>query len=215
MCARPAAVARQYICVYMLISISIYVHIYYNVKHERPEGLDSFSYAIFFNQSFNFQDLGNIILWISDKRNIWNNTHVNSQRWVTQLIFFWLQILTVHTYVNIYTFSVYSFTHISFECSNSINLFFFRTHNFNCTYICLHLDRNLLYQFLLFLVNRVVFPCVLFMTVYRFILFHVHVVLLYICFYHLDRNLLYQLWLYIGYLISYAFCFIVYMLFII
>ena len=147
MCARPAAAARQYICVYMLISISIYVHIYYNVKHERPEGLDSFHMhfficifflinllifrvwilfhmQFFFNQSFNFQDLGNIILWISDKRNIWNNTHVNSQRWVTQLIFFWLQILTVHTYVNIYTFSVYSFTHISFECSKSINLFF-------------------------------------------------------------------------------------------
>ena len=107
-----------------------------------PEGLDSFHMhfflinllifrvwilfhmQFFFNQSFNFQDLGNIILWISDKRNIWNNTHVNSQRWVTQLIFFWLQILTVHTYVNIYTFSVYSFTHISSECSKSINLFF-------------------------------------------------------------------------------------------
>ena len=80
-------------------------------------------------------------------------------------------------------------------------IFFFRTPNFNCTYICLHLDRNLLYQFLLFLVNRVVFPCVLFMTVYRLIVFQVHVVLLYICFYQLDRNLLYQLWLYIGYLI--------------
>ena len=107
-----------------ILFICIFSYVFFFNQSFNFQGLDSFSYAIFFNQSFNFQDLGNIILWISDKRNIWNNTHVNSQRWVTQLIFFWLQILTVHTYVNIYTFSVYSFTHISSECSKSINLFF-------------------------------------------------------------------------------------------
>ena len=66
----------KYIWVYMLISISIYVHIYKPAKPKRPEGLDSFHMHFFFNQSFNFQasitkknciyvDLGNIILWIS------------------------------------------------------------------------------------------------------------------------------------------------------
>ena len=62
----------KYIWVYMLISISIYVHIYKPAKPKRPEGLDSF-HMHFFNQVFKFQasitkntciyvDLGNIIL---------------------------------------------------------------------------------------------------------------------------------------------------------
>ena len=45
----------------MLISISIYVHIYKHAKHKKPEGLDFFSYAFFLQLIFYFSGIYNKI----------------------------------------------------------------------------------------------------------------------------------------------------------